>query len=83
MVIVIAFLAVLLVARQIIVSKASVLRQRIAPTNASIQLYETQRIDRTTQLSLFKLNGQPVAIVHGPGKAASILLLQPHEPADE
>lgn len=81
--IVVAFLAILLIARQIIASKASILRQRIAPSNASIQLYETQRIDRTTQLSLYKLNGQPVAVVHGPGKAASMLLLQPHEPANE
>lgn len=81
--IVVAFLAVLLVARQIIVSKAGVLRQRILPANTAIRLRETQRIDRTTQLSLFQLDGQSVAVIHGPGKAATMLLLQPNGPSDE
>jgi hypothetical protein len=81
--IVVVFLAVLLVARQIIVSKAGVLRQRILPADSSIKLRETQRIDRTTQLSLFQLDGQSVAVIHGPGKAATILLLQPNDPSNE
>ncbi|ARU02723.1 hypothetical protein [Yoonia vestfoldensis] len=82
-VIVVVFLAVLLIARQIIVSKAGVLRQRILPAESSIKLCETQRIDRTTQVSLFELDGQSVAIVHGPGKAATMLLLPPRKPANE
>ena len=82
-VIVVVFLVVLLIARQIIVSKAGVLRQRILPGESSIKLRETQRIDRTTQLSLFQLDGQSVAIIHGQGKVASMLLLQPHRPSDE
>ena len=82
-VIVIGFLAVLLIARQIIVSKAGDLRQRILPADSSIKLRETQRIDRTTQLSLFQLDGQSVAIVHGPGKAATMVLLQPNGPSGE
>ena len=77
------FLAVLLIARNIIASKAGVLRQRISPSELRIKLCETQRIDRTTQLSLFELDGQSVAVVHGPGKAATMLLLQPGEPSDE
>jgi hypothetical protein len=81
--IVVVFLAVLLVARQIIVSKADVLRQRILPGDSAIKLRETQRIDRTTQLSLFQLDGQSVAVIHGPGKAATMLLLQPNGPSNE
>jgi hypothetical protein len=81
--IVVVFLAVLLVARQIIVSKAGVLRQRILPADSSIKLRETQRIDRTTQLSLFQLDGQSVAVIHGPGKPATMLLLQPNGASNE
>jgi len=81
--IVVVFLAVLLVARQIIVSKAGALRQRILPADSSIKLRETQRIDRTTQLSLFQLDGQSVAVIHGPGKAATMLLLQPSGSSNE
>ena len=83
MVIVIVLLAVLLIAIQIIMYKAGDLRQRILPADSSIKLRETQRIDRTTQLSLFQLDGQSVAIVHGPGKAATMVLLQPNGPSGE
>lgn len=77
------FLLLLLAVRQVIVSNAGALRKRLVPSSAFIHLRETQRIDRTTRLSLLELNGQPVAVLHGPGKVAFLLLPQTDKVNDE
>ena len=82
-IIVLSFLGLLIAVRQVIVSKASIIRKKIEPSASRIKLLETQQIDRTTQLSLYELDGQSVAIVHGPNKALAMLKIAPKEDANE
>ncbi|AGI68502.1 putative hypothetical protein associated with flagellum synthesis [Octadecabacter antarcticus 307] len=82
-IIVVTFLALLIAARQVIVSKAGIIRKQIEPSASRIKLRETQQIDRTTQLSLYELDGQRVVIVHGPNKMLAMLALPPSENANE
>jgi hypothetical protein len=82
-IIVLSFLGLLIAVRQVIVSKASIIRKQIEPLDSRIKLCETQQIDRTTQLSLYELDGQSVAIVHGPNKGIAMLKITSTERTNE
>lgn len=73
--IVLAFLGVLLVLRQIIVVKANIIKQTLGMQDQRIHLLEVYRVERTLKLSLIDIEGNRVAVLHGTGRQAALLKL--------
>jgi|TARA_R110000787_G_scaffold221710_1_gene330473 hypothetical protein len=73
--IVIIFLTVLIAARQIIVSSPDTFRKRIGPIGGRIKFCETHHVDKSTKISLYEIDGQSYAILHGGAKTPNLFLI--------
>lgn len=73
--IVLAFLGALLVLRQIIVAKASSIKQTLGTQDQRIHLLDVYRVEKTLKLSLLDIEGNRVAVLHGAGRQAALLKL--------
>lgn len=63
--IVISFLTVLIFVRQIILSNPNIFRNYIGPAGGRINFCETYQVDKYTKISLYEIDGQTYAILHG------------------
>jgi hypothetical protein len=73
--IVLAFLGTLLVVRQIIVTKATTIKQTLGTHDQRIQLLEVYRVEKSLKLCLLDIEGNRVAVLHGAGRQAALLKL--------
>jgi hypothetical protein len=74
-IIVVAFLAVLLLARQIILTKSGVIKDKLGVGTKHLVLIDSYKLERSTQLSLFEIAGQRVVVLQGKGGQAGLLQL--------
>jgi hypothetical protein len=74
-IIVVAFLAVLLLARQIILTKSGVFKDNLGVGTKHLVLIDSYKLERSTQLSLFEIAGQRVVVLQGKGGQAGLLQL--------
>ena len=63
--IVIVFLIVLIAVRQIILSNPNIFRKHIGLAGSRINFCETYQVDKYTKISLYEIDGQTYAILHG------------------
>jgi hypothetical protein len=73
--IIIIFLTVLIAVRQIIVSNPNTFRKHIGPIEGRIKFCETHQIDKSTKISLYEIDGQDYAILHGGVKTPNLFLI--------
>lgn len=74
-IIVVAFLAALLLARQIILTKSGVIKNKLGVRTKQMVLIDSYKLERSTQLSLFEIAGQRVLVLQGKGGQAGLLQL--------
>ena len=70
--IVIIFLTVLIAVRQIIVSNSNTFRKHIGPNGGRITFCEAYQVDKSTKISLYEIDGQTYAILHGGAKTPNL-----------
>lgn len=73
--IVLIFLGVLFVVRQIIVSKSGVIRQKLGTEPRLFKLLDAYKLGRNTQISLFEVEGERILILHGSQSGAAMIKL--------
>jgi hypothetical protein len=70
--IVIIFLIVLIAVRQIILSNPNIFRKHIGLAGGRINFCETYQVDKYTKISLYEIDGQTYAILHGGAKPPNL-----------
>lgn len=73
--IVLVFLGTLLILRQIVIAKATSLKQTLGTDIQRIQLLEVYRVEKSLKLSLLDIEGNRVAVLHGAGRQTALLKL--------
>ena len=80
--IVLAFLGALIAVRQIIVAKAGTIKAKLGTTEREIVLLDAYKLERSLQVSLLKVGGSKVAVLHGVRGQAAMIKLEDGAPVD-